>query len=176
MEIQKYFPFLKNDSVNNFSLKEDKKDNMQKQILPESLQGKINSSKFKLETLEHPESLPPKKKELYNVALEFQSLFIKMMLNSMRSTLNKENDLLHGGRVQEIFEDMLYDEYAKTYSKTANLPLAKEIYLQLEKFIQDDEDNKAIIDIKETMNKQKDYIKKIEGIISTDQIKNEWYK
>ncbi len=176
MEIQKYFPFLKKDFINNLSHKEDKKDYIQKQILPESLQGKINSSKFQFETLEHPESLPPKKKELYNVALEFQSLFIKMMLNSMRSTLNKENDLLHGGRVQEIFEDMLYDEYAKIYSKTANLPLAKEIYLQLEKFIQDNEDNKAIMDLKETMNKHKDYIKKIEGFLSTEQIQNEWYR
>jgi Rod binding domain-containing protein len=141
----------------------------------ENLQGKIPSEKMDYRRLENPEKLPKEKKRLYDVSLEFQSLFIKMMLNSMRKTLNKENDLLYGGRVQEIFEDMLYNEYAKNYSKNADLPLAKEIYFQLERFIQE-KGEEQLNKIENTLQNQKEYIKQIEGIISTDQIQNEWYR
>ncbi|GIX41037.1 MAG: hypothetical protein KatS3mg129_0770 [Leptospiraceae bacterium] len=171
--IYKYFPFLKHNQYDS-SLNKNK----QKEIIPDKLQGRISSSKIQLKALENPEKLPPEKKKLYEVSLEFQSLFIKMMLNSMRKTLNKENDLLYGGRVQEIFEDMLYDEYAKIYSKNADLPLAKEIYLQLERFVEDKKENpeQLINEVKNKIIQQKEYIKQIEGIISTDQIQNEWYR
>ena len=59
----------------------------------------------------------PEKKRLYDAALEFQALFVNRMLKEMRSTLKPEKDLLHGGRTQEIFEDLLYDEYSKQMSK-----------------------------------------------------------
>ncbi len=71
------------------------------------------------------------RKKLYDAAVEFQSIFVKMMLNSMRKTLNKENDPLHGGQTQEIFEDMLYDKYALSMSQTAGFPLADWIYRDL---------------------------------------------
>ena len=35
------------------------------------------------------------------------------MLDVMRKTVHKENDLLDGGLAQDVFEGMLYDEYAK---------------------------------------------------------------
>ena len=162
ISIEKYFPFLKQIPSKSSNVNEN-------------LQGKIPSEKMDYRRLENPEKLPKEKKRLYDVSLEFQSLFIKMMLNSMRKTLNKENDLLYGGRVQEIFEDMLYNEYAKNYSKNADLPLAKEIYFQLERFIQE-KGEEQLNKIENTLQNQKEYIKQIEGIISTDQIQNEWYR
>lgn len=67
---------------------------------------------------------------LKEVCKDFQSIFVKQMLDSMRKTVNKEG-LLSGGHAEEIFEDMLYDEYADQISNTANLGLDKMMYQQL---------------------------------------------
>jgi Rod binding domain-containing protein len=68
---------------------------------------------------------------LYQVCLEFEAIFIKQMLNSMRKTVEKSG-LLDGGLAEEFFEDMLYDEYAKKMASTANFGLAAMIYGQLQ--------------------------------------------
>ena len=61
---------------------------------------------------------------------DFQAIFIKQMLDTMRKTVHKDG-LLQGGQAEEIFEDMLYDEYAKKMSETAGLGLDDMIYKQL---------------------------------------------
>ena len=53
------------------------------------------------------------------------------MLDVMRKTIHKEDDLLGGGPGQDIFEDMLYDEYAKKMADTAQFGLADIIYRQV---------------------------------------------
>jgi peptidoglycan hydrolase FlgJ len=58
------------------------------------------------------------------VAQEFESLFVKQMLDSMRDTLNKEEDIFNGGMAQDIFEDMLYDEYSRILSRSGSLGIA----------------------------------------------------
>lgn len=68
---------------------------------------------------------------LRSVAEDFEALFVKQMLGSMRSTLDSENDLLHGGLSQDIFEDMLYDEYSRVMAKTGSIGIADMIYNQL---------------------------------------------
>ncbi|MCR9143107.1 MAG: rod-binding protein [bacterium] len=73
----------------------------------------------------------PERKRLYNAALDFQGIFIGKMLKSMRSNLNPENDLLFGGNRQQIFEDMLYDEYSKAMSRSGGFDLADQMYQQL---------------------------------------------
>ncbi|MCK4541887.1 MAG: rod-binding protein [Spirochaetales bacterium] len=73
-----------------------------------------------------------KDQKLFDVCQEFEAIFIKQMLNAMRKTVNKEG-LLDGGMAEEIFEDMLYDEYAKKMGKTASFGLAETIYKQLTK-------------------------------------------
>ena len=59
-----------------------------------------------------------------------KSLFIKQMLDVMRKTVKKEG-LLGGGMSEEIFTDMLYDEYAKKMAETAQFGLAQTIYDQV---------------------------------------------
>ncbi len=73
----------------------------------------------------------PEKKKLFEASQEFQAIFLGQMLSAMRKNLHKDNDLLFGGRTQEIFEDFLYDEYAKMMSKQPGFTLADEIYKQL---------------------------------------------
>ena len=61
---------------------------------------------------------------------DFEAIFIKQMLNSMKKTINRSG-LTGGGFAEEIYEDMLYDEYAKKMTKTAGLGIADSLYKQL---------------------------------------------
>jgi flagellar protein FlgJ len=69
--------------------------------------------------------------ELYKASQDFEALFIKQMLDVMRKTIHKEDDLLNGGIGQDVYEDMLYGEYAKKMAETAQFGLADMIYRQL---------------------------------------------
>jgi hypothetical protein len=71
-----------------------------------------------------------KKSDLYQQCQEFESIFVKQMLDAMRKTVDKSG-MTDNGMGQDIFEDMLYDEYAKTMSKTSNFGIADTMYRQL---------------------------------------------
>ena len=71
-----------------------------------------------------------KNSKLYKVCQEFEAIFIKQMLNVMRKTITK-NELFHGGFVEEIFEDMLYDDYAKKMAVNGHFGLSDMLYKQL---------------------------------------------
>ncbi len=71
-----------------------------------------------------------KGKELYKACQDFEAILIKQMLDVMRKTVDKSG-LLDGGFAQEVFEDMLYDEYAGKMARTAHFGLARLIYDQL---------------------------------------------
>lgn len=75
-------------------------------------------------------NLEKKDSKLYEACQDFEALFIKQMLNSMRKTVNKTG-MMQGGMAEDVFEDMLYDEYAKTMSRTARLGLSDLIYKQV---------------------------------------------
>lgn len=68
--------------------------------------------------------------ELYKQCREFESLFVNMMLKEMRKTVDKSG-LLDGGQAEDIFQDMLYDEYAKDMTRAASFGLSDQVYLQL---------------------------------------------
>ena len=55
-----------------------------------------------------------------------------MMLSQMKKSVEKSG-MIDGGHAEEIFEDMLYDEYAKNISKNESLGIAEEIYKSLSK-------------------------------------------
>ena len=65
---------------------------------------------------------------LYEKALELESFFVKQMLTEMRRTIMKANE---SDFAQNIYEDMLYDEYATALTKNAGFGLADQIYLSL---------------------------------------------
>jgi peptidoglycan hydrolase FlgJ len=73
-----------------------------------------------------------KNSELYKVSQDFEAIFIKQMLDAMRKTINKDDDFLgNGGIGQDVYEDMLYDEYAKKMAQTAQFGLADSVYREL---------------------------------------------
>lgn len=71
-----------------------------------------------------------KTSKLYEKSMELESYFVKQMLSSMRKTVSKSalggNDF--GG---QMYEDMLFDEYATSMTKNAGFGLADQIYLSL---------------------------------------------
>ena len=77
-----------------------------------------------------PELPTPEHRKLYEACQDFEALFIKQMLNAMRKTVSKTG-LIDGGMAEEIFEDMLYDEYAKKMARTAQFGLADMLYRDL---------------------------------------------
>ena len=74
--------------------------------------------------------------KLYESAQEFEAIFLKQMLDAMRKTVNREGGLIEKNQGEDIFEDMLYDEYSKNMAKTAGFGLSDTIYRQLA-YIQD---------------------------------------
>ena len=68
--------------------------------------------------------------KLREACKDFESLFVKQMLNAMKKTVNK-TDLIKRNMGEDIFEDMLYDEYAKKMTETAELGIGKMMYEQL---------------------------------------------
>lgn len=73
--------------------------------------------------------------EIKRVAEEFQSLFIEMMLKSMRNTV-KQDSLTGGGQGEEVYGSLLDREYAMAISRRGGIGLAemmeKQIIMQQE--------------------------------------------
>lgn len=66
---------------------------------------------------------------LRKVSQEFESLFLDMVLKSMRSTVPK-SDLLNS-YAEETFQEMMDEEIAKESSKSQGMGLSEIIYDQL---------------------------------------------
>lgn len=69
-----------------------------------------------------------KTSKLYESALELEGFFVKQMLSQMRKTVMKSNE---NSFAQDMYEDMLFDEYATAMTKNAGFGLADQIYLSL---------------------------------------------
>ncbi len=67
-------------------------------------------------------------KRLREVSVQFEAIFLKQMLDAMRGTLNTKDDLIQGGTAQNIFEDMLYDQYSQLMAKTGHFGIADMLY------------------------------------------------
>ena len=66
-------------------------------------------------------------RKLLEVCYEMESLFIGQMLKTMRNTI-METDFYGKSLVKDIFNDMLYDEYARMMAKTDQFGLARQIH------------------------------------------------
>ena len=80
-----------------------------------------------------PDPLSPKvdkDDKLYQLCLELETFLVKNLLTSMRNTIQKSG-LIDEGFAGKMYEDMLYEEYAKDFTKNANFGLAEQAYLQL---------------------------------------------
>ena len=75
-------------------------------------------------------NLKKRDEALYGACQDFEAIFVRQMLKSMKSTIEKTG-LLDGGFAEEVYDDMLYDEYAKKMVKTGGFGVADMLYNQL---------------------------------------------
>jgi flagellar protein FlgJ len=68
--------------------------------------------------------------KLYEQCQALESFLVKNILTAMRKNIMKSS-LIDTGFAGEIYEDMLWDEYAKDYTKNAGFGLADLAYLEL---------------------------------------------
>ena len=71
-----------------------------------------------------------KSDKLYELCVELETFLIKNLIKSMRSTVQK-SELISPGFAGEMYEDMLYDEYAKEFTHNANFGFAEMAYRDL---------------------------------------------
>ena len=71
-----------------------------------------------------------KTSKLYELCMELETFLVKNLIKSMRSTVTKSK-LIDTGFAGEMYEDMLYDEYAKDFSRNANFGFAEMAYKEL---------------------------------------------
>jgi flagellar protein FlgJ len=74
--------------------------------------------------------LVDKTDKLYEQCEALETFLVKTLLTGMRNTIQK-SEFLDGGFAGEMYEDMLYDEYAKDFTKNAGFGLAELAYLEL---------------------------------------------
>ncbi|MCL2196941.1 MAG: rod-binding protein [Treponema sp.] len=74
-----------------------------------------------------------KEDKLYQLCLELETFLVKNLLTSMRNTVQKSG-LVDEGFAGKMYEDMLYDEYAKDFTKNANFGLAEQAYRQMKNY------------------------------------------
>jgi len=68
--------------------------------------------------------------KLYEQCVELEIFLVKTLVSSMRNTVQKSG-LVDEGYAGKMYEDMLYDEYAKDFAKNANFGMAEMAYLEL---------------------------------------------
>lgn len=103
------FSYLKDNNINQVEIQK----NLQK---IKDLEGNLKNTK---------NTDDAKRKE---VAEDFASLLTSMMLKEMKKTLHEEEDPLYGGFTEDVFKDMLYDEYSKILTHNSLQPLVDMIY------------------------------------------------
>ncbi len=100
-----------------------------------SAQTTLENQRFTLPVMPSAQGLSAAKIDkdsaLYKACEDFQSIFIKQMLDTMRKTVDKSGGVVSQNQGEKVFEDMLYDEYSKKMSKNAGFGLADNIYKQM---------------------------------------------
>jgi flagellar protein FlgJ len=77
-----------------------------------------------------PSARIDKTDKLYEQCEALETFLVKNLIKSMQGTIQKTN-LIDTGLAGEIYEGMLYDEYAKDFTKNARLGFAELAYLEL---------------------------------------------
>ena len=70
--------------------------------------------------------------ELYQLCLELETFLVKNLLSSMRNTIQRTG-LIEDSFAGRMYEDMLWDEKAKDFTRNANFGLAEMAYRQLKR-------------------------------------------
>jgi flagellar protein FlgJ len=80
---------------------------------------------------------PAREKELArlkDVSEQLESLMLNMMLKSMRANIGKTK-FIHGGMAEDVFEDMLYEQYSEKMARSESFGISELVYEQLSRYV-----------------------------------------
>ncbi len=99
-------------------------------------QSMVNMQEGKISILSGKDLSNAKKEELMAAAQQFEAVFINQLFKAMDSTVQKDG-MFTGGRGEEMFKSMFYDEIAKDISSSPNTSFgfAKQIYEQMQDMV-----------------------------------------
>ena len=80
-------------------------------------------------------------KELKKACVEFESYFLSLIFKEMRKTVDGSNGVLPKSQAEEIFQEMLDDEYSKTSANSGGIGLAEMLYRQMSSEIKNSDIN-----------------------------------
>ena len=83
-----------------------------------------------------PEFKSKKKEELMAAANQFESVFINQLFKALNATVQKDG-MFSGGRGEEMFKSMFYEEIAKDIASNpaTSFGFAKQIYEQMKDMV-----------------------------------------
>lgn len=96
-----------------------------KNALPKGFAAGTKTSKGKTPTID-------KTSDLYAQSMEMENYMVKMMLSSMRNTI--QHTSLSGENneyARKMYDDMMYDNMAEAMTKNSSFGLADQIYIEL---------------------------------------------
>ncbi len=104
-----------------------------------NLELNVNTSKTKLEQNEFEDILKSAQEEqdgekLLETCKKLESVFVNMMFKQMQSTVQK-SELVDGGFGEDVYNDMLTEEYSEKASQCNGVGLAQMMYKQLSRNI-----------------------------------------
>ena len=79
----------------------------------------------------HKPTLEEQKKQLWDAALELESVFLNQLVSAMQRTIPRGDGVLSASKAEEIFQGMLDEEWAELMAKSGDSGLAKLLYDQL---------------------------------------------
>lgn len=86
------------------------------------------------QTTDIDKDLELRKERLQEASYNLEAIFVNMLLDEMRKSTGK-TEMFHGGYAEAMWEDMLYDEYAKNIAKSNKFGIANTIYNSMEKYL-----------------------------------------
>lgn len=89
------------------------------------LKSEIYKNSLDIEKLSRIDQKDLKRRQ---VAEDFASLFTQMLLKELKKSIHEEENPLYGGFKEEVFKDMLYEQYSKILTKEGLKPLVDLIY------------------------------------------------
>ena len=114
--------------------------NIQQSIGQANLMNQGNRLSQLQESFKNPEDKDHK--ELKKAAQQFESIFVKQLLDAMDKTVDRENSILSGGSGEGYFRGMLNDHIAQSFTDRpggSGFGLAENIYRQMADQMRDSE-------------------------------------
>ncbi|HSA05576.1 MAG TPA: rod-binding protein [Candidatus Gastranaerophilales bacterium] len=98
----------------------------------------LNIQQNKINELSNINFKDKKQEDLMNAAAQFEAVFLNQMFKALDATIERDEDaMFSGGRGEQMFKSMFYDEIAKDISSnpSTSFGFAKQIYEQMKNIV-----------------------------------------